>query len=272
MTPFSYNSFENSNYKTNSGVFMSLEKIEARVILLSLDRYLYTFLFFLLLAQIGLASASSNPKKITLATHDLPPYGSYQDDGSFKGVAVDRIYCALDEIDVELNLRVVPWKRAQHEVKKKQIDGFFAGSQNNERDRYAEKSIELADQKWQWYVLNSSNWVVNSDSFKKKAKVSSFLGANMQKWLTENAYNIVDTPKDTVDLAEMLVRGRVDAALANNYVMDAILEQRGLTDKVSSYLLKSKPLYVYFHKEFIENNPNFLRSFNVALFECKKKR
>lgn len=257
------------NDKTISGVFVS-SKLKVKLAkLIFLEWRLFITLSTFMFAQLSFANT---PQKITLATHDLAPYGSYQVDDSFKGVAVDRIYCALDEMGVELNLRVVPWKRAQHEVKKNLIDGFFAGSQNDERDSYAEKSIELADQKWQWYILKDANWDVSSDHFKQTAKVSSFLGANMQKWLVENEFNINSSPKDTVDLAELLIKGRIDAALANNYVMDAVLEQRNLTDKVDRYLLKSKPLYVYFNKAFSENNPNFLRNFNLALFECKKKQ
>jgi polar amino acid transport system substrate-binding protein len=207
-------------------------------------------------------------KDVTLATHNLPPYGSYQHDGTFKGIAFDKVACALNLMKVELNLLVRPWSRAQLEVKKGLVDGFFAGSKNDEREGYAVSSVQVADQKWQWYLLKDSKWDVTSTEFKTHAKVSSFLGANMEKWLKANDYNVTAVPTDTEGLAAMMLIGRVDAALANNYVMDQVLEKMEAEQKVQRYVLKSKPLHVYFAKSFIKENSEFLSVFNSSIHQC----
>lgn len=233
--------------------------------------YLKFAMVLALLLVSGLAIATERiglPKEIVLATHNLPPYGSFQADGTFKGIAADRVECALKLMDVKLVLNVRPWNRAQFEVKRGIADGFFAGSKNDERERYAVRSIEVADQKWQWYLLKESPWDVTSSAFHSSAKVSSFLGANMQKWLIDNNYNITSKPTDTKGLAEMLLRERLDAALANNYVMDQVLEEMGAGSSVQRYVLKSKPLYVYFGKGFIAENPKFLNLFNSFMSKC----
>ena len=233
--------------------------------------YLRLAIVLVLLLASGLAIAleSKNlPKEVVLATHDLPPYGSFQANGTFKGIAADRVECALKLMDVELVLHVRPWNRAQFEVKRGIADGFFAGSKNDERERYAVRSTEIADQKWQWYLLRGSHWDVTSSDFHSNAKVSSFLGANMQKWLIDNNYNITSKPTDTKGLAEMLLRERLDAALANNYVMDQVLESMGAGNSVQRHVLKSKPLYVYFSKDFIAENATFLDLFNSSISQC----
>ena len=233
--------------------------------------YLKFSMVLALLLVSGLVIATERidlPKEVVLTTHNLPPYGSYQANGTFRGIAADRIECALMLMNVELVLKVRPWNRAQFEVKRGIADGFFAGSKNDERELYAVRSIEVADQKWQWYLLKENNWDVTSSEFHSSAKVSSFLGANMQKWLIDNNYNITSKPTDTKGLAEMLLRERLDAALANNYVMDQVLEDMGGGSSVQRYVLKSKPLYVYFGKDFIAEHPKFLDSFNSFISQC----
>ena len=227
-------------------------------------------MFVLLITSCFTTAIKSQPqpKEVVLATHDLPPYGSYQSDGTFKGIAYDRVECALNLMNVKLVLNVRPWNRAQFEVQRGIADGFFAGSKNEEREQYAVRSVEIADQKWQWYMLKKSKWDVNSLDFQTNAKVSSFLGANMRKWLKENHYNITTAPSNTTGLAEMLLRGRVDAALANNYVMDQVLEEMGSEHEVQRHVLKSKPLYMYFGQHFIAENSDFLTLFNSSINQC----
>jgi len=169
---------------------------------------------------------------------------------------------------IELELNVRPWKRAQFEAQKGVSDGFFAGSQNDERDTYAQKSTVIADQKWVWYVLKDSTWDPISDYFKENAMVSSFLGANMQSWLVSNNYKIAATPLTTEHLIGRLIRRDIDAGLANNYVMNEILEKTGLQHEVRNVALKNKPLYVYFTNKFIGSNQGFLSLFNQHAKAC----
>ncbi len=214
------------------------------------------------------ASREPQPSQVTLTTHNLPPYGSFFPDNTFRGKAADVVSCALDDMNVALDLKVQPWRRAQVEVEQGRADGFFAGSQNARRDDYATKSVIIADQKWQWYLLKESNWSPDQEQFRTEATVSSFLGANMQKWLVENNYNVAATPPNTEALATMLLAGRIDAALANNYVMDGILSDKGLSYRVKNFELKNKPLYVYFSNDFVAAYPAFLPQFNHHAQQC----
>ena len=217
-------------------------------------------------------------EKVILTTHNLYPYGSYPPgekemviaDETFKGVAVDRVRCVLKKMDTPLEVQVVPWRRAQLLVKRGNADGFFAASQNESRDEFAVKTMSIADQQWNWYLLKENSLSPRDQSFKEKASVGGFVGANMLKWMQEQNYKVTATPNDTEGLLKILLARRVDAVMANNYVMQALLQNYGVEDQVKIYLNVDKPLFVYFSKEFIKSRPMFIEKFNNLIPECSQ--
>ena len=232
-------------------------------------------LICLMLIGVGDCFALSQAK-VVLTTHNLYPYGSYAAeyrdkviaDDTFKGVAVDRVRCVFKKMDIPLEIQVVPWRRAQLLVQRGLADGFFAASQKDSRDEYAVKSAVIADQKWNWYLLKGNPLSPEDPSFKESATVGGFLGANMLEWMKEHNYNVTTTPKDTEGLLKMLLAGRVDAVMANNYVMQALLEKHKAEDRVKIYLNMNKPLSVYFSKKFLKSQPMFMDNFNNLIPEC----
>ncbi len=220
---------------------------------------------------------AQTPGQVTLTTHNLFPYGAFPDDqkikkiadNTFRGVAADLVRCACRKLKTSLVIRVVPWKRAQKEVYSGLADGFFAGSQNTFREKNAVRSIQIADQKWQWYLLKDNPLSPANAHFKKEARVAGFIGANMLKWMEENEFNITARPRNTKGLLRLLSAGRVDAVMANNHVMGALLKRDQLEDNVKIFIEKDKPLYVYFSKQFIKDYPRFMDRFNESVTECR---
>lgn len=214
--------------------------------------------------------AFGQPETIRLSTHDLCPYGCYDDSGFFDGVAVKVVRSALDTMGVELQLDVVPWKRAQVMAESGATDGFFAASRNVERDGKGKMSAIIAEQKWNWYLLNDNAMDPLDTAFKADATVGAFVGSNMLLWLQSNDYNIVAMPKDTELLVSMLLARRFDAMLANDQVMSEIIERKNLADRLRIIILKNKPLGVYFSNRFVQDNPGFLKRFNRHVEEYRK--
>jgi len=217
-------------------------------------------------------------EKVVLTTHNLPPYGSYPEqsegkiiaDDHFKGKAVDTVRCVFEKMGIALEIQVLPWKRAQLYVQQGLADGFFAASQKDSRDDYAVMSSVIADQKWNWYLLKSNPLNPEDPSFKEKATVGGFIGANMLQWMNENGYNVIATPKDTELLLKQLLASRVDAVLANNYVMGRLLKAYGVETRVKTYVNQDKPLGVYFSKKFVNSHPGFMEKFNSLIPECRQ--
>ena len=215
---------------------------------------------------------------VTLTTHDLPPY-SFPINGSEPGgIAVQIVQCAANELTIRVKIGFFPWKRAQELVKRNAADGFFAASQADQRDSYAVLSATIAPQEWRWYLLKASALDPKSETFKATARTSSFNGANMQDWLNENGYIANDSPPQNQSLLAMLFKGRIDAILANQLVMDQLLLQADKADAVKSYPALDKPLGIYFSKTFLATQPaDYMSRWNQAIVTCttdklKKRR
>jgi len=215
---------------------------------------------------------------IILSTHNLCPYGCFKDGLyigeanaiNFRGVAVDVVRCSLDKMNIHLKLKVLPWKRAESAVKTGIVDGFFAASNNPVRDSFAVMSAIIAEQKWQWFLLNKSRFDPRQTDFKDKAAVAGFIGSNMLYWLKQNNFNVVSETVNTEGLYDMLIRERVDAVIANNYVMAAILARNAANGRVKVVTIKDKPLGVYFSNVYIEEHPLFIEEFNQYVASCRR--
>jgi len=60
----------------------------------------------------------------------------------------------------------------------------------------------------------------------------------MQDWLDRKIYKIDSTPLTTEHLIRRLLRRCIEAGLANNYVMNEILEKIGAQNKTRKVVLK----------------------------------
>ncbi|WP_415898166.1 hypothetical protein [Neptuniibacter sp. QD57_21] len=129
----------------------------------------------------------------------------------------------------------------------------------------------IAEQKWTWYLLKDNTLDPSADNFKQKGIVTSFLGANMQKWLLQNDFQTINNPpQNNQKLLSFLLSGRVDAILANDQVMNSLIDEFGHKEKVRSALNRNKPLGVYFAKDFLASQPLFLEEFNRAVRYCRQ--
>ncbi|EPJ49519.1 MAG: hypothetical protein OFPI_24780 [Osedax symbiont Rs2] len=81
------------------------------------SNYIYCFLPLILCQHLAAESQYS----VTLATHNLCPYGCFTSSqhfdntssGNFSGVAVDVVRCSLQRMQTPLKVVVLPWKRAE---------------------------------------------------------------------------------------------------------------------------------------------------------------
>ena len=109
-----------------------------------------------------------------------------------------------------------------------------------------------------------------SDTFKQTYIISSFLGANMQKWLNKQGFKLVNQlPSTNLHLFKLLIHKRVDAILASDQVMNKLITENNAADKISTINNRNKPLGAYFRKSFIQKNPKFLPTFNQAVLNFR---
>lgn len=234
-------------------------------------RWCVAWLAAVLAAAVPAADPAQPPGggPVVLATHELCPYGCTGPDGRFDGLALRTTRCAFGRLGVPLEVRVLPWARAQEEARNGAADGFFGASRSAARDEWAVLSTPVAPQQWRWYLLAGNPLDPAQASFREQAAVASYVGANMLAWLEQEGYRVASRPPDTPALLASLVAGRVDAVLANNLVMDRLLAGQGLQQRVRSHLAQDKPLGVYFTRRFLAGRPGFLAGFDAAVAACR---
>ncbi|MBQ1783495.1 MAG: hypothetical protein II007_07570 [Gammaproteobacteria bacterium] len=204
---------------------------------------------------------------LLLTTHEMPPYSMREGLGA-TGLAARRVDCALQAMQQPFQLRLLPWKRAQHEVQLGRADGFFAGARNVERDGYAVASAVIAPQQWTWFQRAGATVHPDDPDFRFRAIVASFLGAAMYDHLKQQGYPGLMQARDMDQLIDWLLTGKVDAVMAADLVMAYHLQRRGVGSNLIATPYRDKPLVVYFSKTLVAANPGFLPRFNEAVANC----
>jgi polar amino acid transport system substrate-binding protein len=226
------------------------------------------FLFFAcFLAQLAVAAE----KSVRLATHDQPPYGTYQTDKTFDGVAVRVMKCVFKRLDRPLVIEVYPWERAQKMVEWNEIDGFFPATYKKERLEWSSATDIIADQKWVWYMPADSKLDPASADFKANARVGAHFGSNRLKTLIEEGYQVVIQPPTDGYLLTALLNQRADAILGGNLAIDEAMKAQGIDPaRLRSVVMRDNPLLAYFGRKFIEREgPEFIKRFNAQIPKCR---
>lgn len=223
--------------------------------------------FFLILLFIGLVPSIPS-QTIVLSTHEQPPLSYTAPDGSVQGTAVSLVRQALVKMGRDYRIQIRPWERAQLEGMTGISAGFFAGSQNAERDAACVPSKPLAWQIQLWYLRPGVTLTPDNPEFKTRLRFGGYAGANMTDYLLTNGYNVIVQPPHLEALILALNLGRIDAFLGNaDTVREAIGKLNLSPQSFLTYPQSRRALVVYFNKSFLAQNPGFLEKFNQALEE-----
>lgn len=209
---------------------------------------------------------------LRLGTQDRAPYGYYQPDGSFDGIAVHTVKCALKGMGQGYTLGVYPWERAQAMAKIDQLDGFFPASDREDRVDWTEGSVPIADQKWVWYLRAGSKLDPKSAEFKSQAKVGAHFGSARLKMLEKEQYQVVLTSQTDKQLLAAFMAGRADAIIGSDLALEhAAKELKIDMNEIKIVPTRSTPQRVFFSKVFLGRNHGFLARFNTQVAACKRE-
>ncbi|MEM9549672.1 MAG: hypothetical protein AAGA05_00770 [Pseudomonadota bacterium] len=205
---------------------------------------------------------------LRLATQALPPYQMIE-DSEMTGVAVRRVQCALAAINVPYELHMTVWADAQLGTETGRFDGFFVGSANSSRARYAVPSVPVVSEDLAWYFLLTSDIDPNDASDALSARYSAKFATSKWQYLHRNGYNVVMRPRDAATLLNMLIVGDIDVALEYELIFSHYMEERGLTeDQFRKIPFRRQDMRVHFSKQYVNANPLFLDRFNGQMQRC----
>ena len=168
----------------------------------------------------------SAQQTLTMVSDPWPPYvqgelGTTADSG----IAVELVTEIFNRIDkVDLQIQVIPWKRALLEVERGFYDGIPLLLKTPERENYLTYSIPMfVGKNLAWSLENKSGeyfeWQELDDfSGRRIGIIQDYsYGKSLDQRIAEGTLDVVAVPSVS-HMFDMLVNGRIDIALANDAV------------------------------------------------------
>lgn len=207
-------------------------------------------------------------KKLIINTQDWPPYQTI-DNGQVKGSATETLKCVLKKMKIEYSIKVLPWKAAQDQVKDNKADAFYSAGITTERNSYATPTDKIANYKWIWVLNKNSDLDPSKPEFLTTATVAAKFGTGPEFYLYEKNYKVIASPKELIQLFEMLRAKRFDAFLTPEEPTLEVFKNNLVNKEHFKFIFHSNnALVFYFSKKYIKNNPNIIKQFNLALKNC----
>jgi polar amino acid transport system substrate-binding protein len=224
-------------------------------------------------AVYDLAQAQSGVT-IRLATQELPPYQTVLFDRDsntpeLTGLAVDRVTCALAQMQINYEITLTDWSAAQLGTQTDVYDGFFVGSANASRARYSTPSVPIISEDLAWYMPLNSNVDPNDLADALGARYSAKFATSKWRHLMTNGYNVVMRPQNAASLLNMLLAGDIDVALEYELIFQHYMEERGISeDQFIKIPFRTQTMSVHFSNKFLNSHPSFQSRFDTSVQSC----
>ncbi|WGL60703.1 transporter substrate-binding domain-containing protein [Pigmentibacter sp. JX0631] len=207
-------------------------------------------------------------KVLIINTQDWPPYQTTENE-QVKGSATETLKCVLKKMKIDYSIKVLPWKLAQDQVKDNKADAFYSAGITSERNSYAIPTEKIANYKWIWVLNKNSNLDPLNPEFLKTATVAAKFGTGPEFYLYEKNYKVIASPKELIQLFEMLHAKRFDAFLTPEEPTQEVFNKKLVEKDNFKFVFHSNnALVFYFSKKYVKNNPNIIKQFNLALKNC----
>lgn len=216
---------------------------------------------------------AQNTEPLRLATQELPPYHFIKDNDMI-GIAVDRVRCVLDALDIHYEFYLTDWSEAQVGTETGHFDGFFVASYSDHRAKFSIQSDPIISESLTWYYRHNLQIDPNDPSYAESARYSAKFATPKWSYLHKKGYKVVMKPRDAGSLLNMLVERDVDVALESERVFSHFMAERGLSESEFKKIILSEQSMlsdsgVHFAKKYIDKNPLFLSQFNKQIQPCK---
>ncbi len=225
----------------------------------------FTIMFVFIYSGLALGQA------LVFDTQDFLPF-SYKIDGEIKGPGVDIIEAVCEKINVDCSFRLLPWTRAQNEVKTGKANAMFVIGWNKARDEWLYFTPPILKTEYGFFVKDDNPLEFKAESDIKGYKVGVFGPSNTSKSLEKIKVNLgdltIDMRPDDESGFKKLSGGRVDAVFSNRDVGAAMIKKINLTNLRYAGKQRELNYYIGFSKEF--NDKAIVDAFNSGFIELYK--
>lgn len=213
-------------------------------------------------------------KTLNLVTFSYPPY-EYSVNNRAEGIVVRILQNAFAELDQEITIEILPWKRAIAMVKSGEADAIFTAFKNDERVKFLDYSeFVLMPQILSVWVLKNSNisfdGTLKSLSETQIGLVSGIsYGKSVDTAIKGGTLANVEYAPGSKNNVKKLIAGWVDAIIMNKYGAMYHLKSQNALGKVQELQpqVSTVPSYIAFSKA---NNLSELRDKLDVLLQTMK--
>lgn len=206
---------------------------------------------------------------VNLATNISSAFSSDLPAGNTQNL-LPHLQCIFKQMKQDYSVQVMPWRRAYQDVKSNRIDGFFTAVPMRQVDPYAVLSSPLVLENWYWFWRMDT---IAPESWREGYKLGSILGSQQETWLGEAGYKVDMSANNLPQLIKLLQSKRIDVILADReHFVQAASELKMEANNFQSRFFRYVPLGVYFNEQFLNQNPEFLVSFNQQITGCATAR
>lgn len=226
------------------------------------------------ISMLLLTVVQAQPKGLTLCyeDQDYTPYlrplkfPPPNDEVGFRGVLPDMAMLAAQELEMQINFLVLPWKRCIEYVRQGKADGMFAAVWKSEREawgRYPKDNDVIDKTKRLWsvdyyvYTYPESGLEWDGTSF---SGVRSGIDAPLG-YVTYDKLNTLGVLSEHNNLPDkgfqLLSLKRLDGYVLEKLTADNLINRQKLTDQVSVLpsAFHSDELYLPFSYQWFDANP-----------------
>jgi len=219
-----------------------------------------------------LPSARAGTKPLIFNTQNFKPY-SYAINGIVSGPGTDIIRKVCETMGTACSFRLLPWPRAQHEVRKGKANAMFVIGWNRERSQWLHFSPPVFVAEYGFFVRKNNPLDFKEVKDIKGYTVCVYGPSNTSNTLEGIRKKIKDltidmTTQDEFAFKKLSNRQSIDAVYSNKDVGYALIKQHALTNiRYSGSHLKVK-YYIGFSKQF--NDKTVVDRFNTTYLRLYK--
>ncbi len=228
--------------------------------------------FFYVFLTFGLFSTTVFSKELIFNTQDFAPF-SFNFNGAVSGPVANIIRIICKEMKVSCTFRLLPWKRAQNEVKNGLSHGMFVIGWNKHRNSWLHFTPPIIDTEYGFFVRDD-----NPLNFKELSDVKGYVvGVYGPSNTSDSLKNIKKKIHDlTIDQRtndesgfKKLSKGRVDAVYSNKDVGNEIIKRLHL--KNIRYAGKQRKViyYIGFSKQYTDKS--IVDEFNAIFIDLHQR-
>lgn len=229
-----------------------------------------------LLAAVLLATqpAHSQETELRFTTQDFAPF-NYLADGAVAGPAHEIIMEACKKIRSDCTFELLPWTRAQQEVREGKANGMFVIGWNKPRSEWVHFSPPLMKTEYGFFVQSDDDLEYQKPADLQGRLVAVYGPSNTSRTLSNFREDMISKGLEPIEIDmrpddesgfRKLAAGRVDAVFSNRDVGLSLATGLGLRDRIR-YAGKSRDLNYYVGFGEAHNDPKVLSAFNSAVKE-----